>query len=254
MTSNQVNRNQRRFTVQKCTYLQGLIAVQMAAQYENWDSLRSDMEEALPFNSAESRKRRFRSLMRWALDGGSMNPIGSRVWCSYKDEGLSNQVLRERYLDVYPVIGKFVSSVLATFPIGAELGVDAIRDYLIQEHVGALDTSIVELRLTLRDIGFVRKVGRKYVVTETSLPRTAFLVLLHYHLAPEPATIIVPEIIAHPFWRYLGGRDGEEVRSALSQAAACDAISRYVTVDSLEQITTRFALEELLQKRIRLDP
>ena len=253
MTSNQSTGHRRRFTVQKCTYRQGLFAIQAASQHDEWDILRSYLEETLPFNSEESRKRRFRSLMRWALDGGSLNPIGSKVWCSYMDEDLSNQVLRERFLDTYPVIGKFVSNVLATFPIGAELDVDAIQDYLIQEHAGALSTSTVELRLTMRDMGFIRKAGRKYVVIETSLPKTAFLLLLHYHLALEPATIPVSQIIERPFWRYLGGRHEEEVRATLSQAAAGDFISRYAAVDSLEQITTRFSLEELLQQQVRLD-
>ena len=243
----------QRFTVQDCTYRQGMVAVQMAGQFDSWDSLRPELEEALPFNSAHTRRRYVSQLFRWALERGNLNAVGVKVWCSHKSDELVNQILRERYLDAYPVLGRFVSKSLGMLTAGTELDSGSIGRYLHQEQVGALDRSIEKLRLSMRDMGFISKIGGKYVVAETSLPRTAFLILMHYLLAPEPSTIVVPEIIGHPFWRHLGGKTSDEVRSALTNAAASDAISRYATVDNLEQITTRFSFEELLERRVRLD-
>ena len=242
-----------RFTVQDCTYLQGLTAIQMASQFESWNDLRPELEEVIPFNSAQTRRRYVSQLFRWALDGGNLSAISVRAWQLYEDDELANQLLRACYLDAYPVLGRFVSDSLASIPSDTELNANAIEHYLAEEEVGALKQSVGKLKSTMRDLGFIRKVGGEYVVTGTSLPLTAFLILLHYHLAPEPATIPVDAIIEHPFWRYLGGRQEGEVRSALSLAAARDSISRYALVDGLEQITTRFSLEELLQMRVRLD-
>ena len=251
MILNQAGR--QRFTVQDCTYRQGLLAVQMASQFESWEALRSELEEALPFNSAQTRRRYVSQLFRWALDGGNLSAIGVEVWRCYRDDELLSQILRERYLDVYPVLGGFVSSSLAMLTPGTELDANSIERHLVQEQVGGLNHSVGKLRLTMRDMDIIRKIGGEYVVADTFLPKTAFLILLHYHLVPEPTTITVSEIMKHPFWRYLGGRNYEEVRSALSHAAAGDAISRYATVDSLEQITTRFSLKELLERQVRFD-
>ena len=151
------------------------------------------------------------------------------------------------------MLGRFVANSLSKVKSGTELDVDTIVRHLMEEQVGALHRSAEKLRLTMRDMGFVHKIDRRYVVTETFLPETAFLIMLHYHLAQEPTTITVSAVIDHPFWRYLGGRRDEEVRNALSHATAIDAISRYSSADNLEQITTRFSLEELLQERVRLE-
>ena len=226
----------------------------MASQFESWGDLRPELEEVLPFNSAQTRKRYVSQLFRWALDGGDIRAVGVQVWDSYKDEDLANYILRERYLAAYPELGRFVSNSVVTITAGTEIDTNTIKGHLVQEQAGgSLSQSVGKLRLTMRDMGFFRKVDRRYVVVETSLPKTAFLIMLHYHLSPEPSTIAVSEIIEHSFWRHLGGRHEEEVRAALSLAAAEDFISRYATVDSLEQITTRFSLEELLQRQIRLD-
>ena len=243
----------QRFTVQDCTYRQGMTAVQMAGRFESWDDLRPELEEALPFNSVLTRRRYVSQLFRWAFDGGNLGAVGVEVWRAYRDGELVNHLLRERYLDVYPVLGKFVSTSMTALTPGTELDVGIVERHLVQEQVAALSRSTGKLMLSMRDMGFIHKVGGRYVVAKTSLPRTAFLLLLHYHLVPEPATITVAEIIEHPFWRYLGGRNDEEVRSALAYAAAGDALSRYSTVDSLEQITTRFSFEELLGRQVRLD-
>ena len=251
MNSNQ--RDRQRFTVQDCTYRQGVTAVEIASKFDSWDALRPELEEVLPFNSAETRRRYTSQLFRWVLDGGDVNSFAVRVWRHYEDSELVNHILRERYLNVYPVLGRLVANSLTDIPPGTELDTKILERHLIEEQVGVLKQSVGKLRLTMRDLGFIRRIGRQYVVSETYLPKTAFLLSLHYHLASEPRTIAVPVIIQHPFWRHLGGRLEDEVRSALSQAAASDAISRYVTVDSLEQITTRFSLEELLQTHLRLD-
>ena len=225
----------------------------MASHFESWNDLRPKLQDALPFNSAQTRRRYVSSLFRWALDGGDFRAIGVQAWSFYRDCELVEDILKDRYLHAYPVLGRFVATCLASMPSGGELDVHTIERHLVDEQVGALDRSVGKLRSSMRDLGFIRKIGERYVIIETSLPKTAFLILLHYYMAPKPTTVAVPEIVKQPFWLYLGGRHVNEVRSALSHAAAGDVISRYVTVDGLEQITTRFSLQELLERQVRLD-
>jgi hypothetical protein len=245
----------KRFTVQHPTYLLGLCAVKLAVQHQTLGDLLNVLREDLPFNSKPTRKSFTSRLRHWALDRGNLDALGVRVWRAYGDELLTNQVLQERYLNAYPIIGRFVTDVLGTLPPDIELDRSLVCDYLSTEQVGALSKSVKTLRYTMRDMRLIRTVGRaKDVVTPTPLPNTAFLVLLHHHLARTPATVPVAQILEHPFWRYLGGRDEGEVRTVLSLAAARDLIARYARVDNLEQITTRFSLDEFLQRKVRLDP
>ena len=246
------NSPRRRLTVQNSTYTHGLTAVKMAVEYETLDDLRPNLEEALPYNSSATRNRYGSRIVGWTFAEGGLNSIGVKAWRAYGDEELVNQILKERYLVYHSAVGGFVLDDFVGMPPGSGFLSDAVKNYLARENVGAPSDSLSALRLTLRDLGFIRKEGRKYAVCETALPYTAFLVLLHHHLTPEPASVSVSEIIAHPFWRYLGGRDESEVRAALSNAAAADAISRYAAVDGLEQVSTRFSLQEILQRRTRL--
>jgi hypothetical protein len=105
----------------------------------------------------------------------------------------------------------------------------------------------------MRDLGFLRFIRKKPPLVEaTELPETAFLLLLHHHFAKEPATVPVGDVLAHPFWRYLGGREEAEVRTALTLGAAKDLLGRYAVVDHLEQVTTRFSMTELLDRQATL--
>ena len=255
MTTQVSGYRRRGLTVQKSTYNYGLHAVQTAAEgkYESWDELRPRLEDEIPFNSLITRQRRVRSLFRWAFRGGDVNSLGVRVWRAYRDEDLTRQVLMGLYLDTDPILGRFVSTVIRSIPIGSELSPAAVESYLFEAQVGGLKDSISNLRATMRDMGYIRRLGSKYLVSETFLPSTAFLILLHYHLAPRPGTLTVSEIVRHSFWQYLGGREVPEVRLILSEAAANDVLSRYSTVDNLEQVTTRFSLEELVERRVKLD-
>ena len=255
MTTQMSGNRHRGLTVQKSTFNFGLHAAQAAAEgkYESWNELRIRLEDEIPFNSLITRQRRVRSLFQWAFRGGDVDSLAVRVWRAYRDEALTRQVLKGLYLDTYPILGEFVSRVIGSIPVGSELSHADVENYLLEAQVGGLKDSISNLRSTMRDMGFIRRVGSNYLICENVLPGTAFLILLHYHLVPQPATLTVSEIVRHSFWQNLGGREVTEVRSVLSEAAAYDVLSRYSTVDNLEQVTTRFSLEELVERRLKLD-
>ena len=246
--------NIKRFTVQDCTYHLGFQAISLAAGSSTLQAVRPTLEESLPYNSRETRSRYLSSLLKWALEGGDLSCLAVRVWRTHQDEKLLGHVLRERYLAAYPVLGRFVSQFLFHLTPGEPVGRKVLEDFLSAERSTYAEKTVKRLRTTMRDLGFLRIIGRQAppIVNDTHLPTTAFVILLHHYFASQPTTVSVPTILAHPFWQYLGGREEAEVRSALSLAAARDAIARYATVDHLEQITTRYSLEELLQRQVRL--
>ena len=94
--------------------------------------------------------------------------------------------------------------------------------------------------------------GQTWFTQALSRPATAFLVLLHDRLAPTPRIVSLAQILGDPLWWQVGYHTPDEVRETLREAAAAGLIARFVTVDQLEQITTRYTLEEWLAGRLRL--
>jgi len=78
------------------------------------------------------------------------------------------------------------------------------------------------------------------------------MILTHYVFAPEPQTIAVRDLLKDPFWKYLGIKRELTVRDIFKEASSKGLISRYTVADELEQITTRYSLEELLKSEVKL--
>ena len=83
--------------------------------------------------------------------------------------------------------------------------------------------------------------------------KSSILLLLHYLFgAAGPRTIELPALLANPFWKYVGLKAENNVRMILREADAAGAVGKYVVADQLEQVTTCFALDEFLAKKVRL--
>jgi len=65
-------------------------------------------------------------------------------------------------------------------------------------------------------------------------------------------TVELRNLVANPFWKYLGFKSEDGVRALLREADAAGLVGKYVVADQLEQVTTCFTLDELLQRRVRL--
>ena len=241
------------FNIQHSTFTFGVDALRYASENESSPSLRNDLCERLHYNSKETRKRLGSHIFFWALDKGDFSAIQFRVWRSYKDEELLKDVLRERYLTLYPPLGDFVTRYIDNADVGSEVDKRSIETILESHDVTAMGKGLDRTRTTMRDLGFLLLNGRRPpIVLQTTLPAAAFLILMHFHFAQTPRTISVGDILANPFWRYLGGRNDNEVRNALNRAAATDMVLRYSNVDGLDQVTTRYSLDDLLERQARI--
>jgi len=108
------------------------------------------------------------------------------------------------------------------------------------------------IRSALKCLGFIANRKGRFIVQEIEPPKTALMILTHYVFAPEPQTIAVRDLLKDPFWKYLGIKRELTVRDIFKEASSKGLISRYTVADELEQITTRYSLEELLKSEVKL--
>ncbi len=192
-----VTRNQplKRFTVQDCTFNLGVQTIEEAAKFDRWETFRRTLEEKLPYNSEETRRRYSQSLRCWALENGDFSCLAIRVWKSYADKEVLSQLLRERYLAAYLILGRFVTSCLAKSTVGVPVPAEVFQEFLMSERATTNANISMKLRSTMRDLGFLRKIDpQTTVVNSTSLPGTPFFILLHYYFAANPMTVSVQDI------------------------------------------------------------
>jgi hypothetical protein len=83
--------------------------------------------------------------------------------------------------------------------------------------------------------------------------KTSLLLLTHYIFAPaEPRTIELRNLLANPFWKYIGLKHENDLRDIFREADAAGYIGKYVVADQLEQVTTCLTLEAFLSRKVRL--
>ena len=180
-----------------------------------------------------------------------MNNLLTLVWKSYQDETLLKDLMRYQFLAKELLYGDFVTQYLSSVEPGTSIAKPLIGAFL-RNNFGS-DTDKLQDRLVapLIKLGFIRR--NKGAVITSSLPpaNTAFFILLHSVFAPTSRVVSISEILADPFWKYLGFGNENDVRRRLKEMAAVDLIARYTIADQLEQITTRFTLNQILERKIR---
>ena len=83
-------------------------------------------------------------------------------------------------------------------------------------------------------------------------PTDAVLILLHARLAPTPRIVRLSDLLAEPFWRYLGLRHRTRYVRSSTMHMQPGCWRAYSTVDQLEQVTTRYTMDEYLGRALRL--
>jgi hypothetical protein len=108
--------------------------------------------------------------------------------------------------------------------------------------------------MNLKRTGFLeRSRGKPDRLLPVVPQKTSALVLLHYLFAAEAVrTVELRNLFANPFWKYLGYKSQDAVRTVLREADAAGLLGKYVVADQLDQVTTCFTLDELLKRKARL--
>ncbi len=227
-------------------------AIKDATRFNIFQNFRKNLESTLPQNSEYVRKRNANTIIKRFFPEHVLDTLPVKVWKFYRDEVLLQEVMRYQYLKQEPVVADFVVNYLLPLAPGTDIKVEYMRSFIVKTYGSDKKKSRIRLGTSLRDLGFVFRNKGKTIVKDIPQPKTALLILAHYLFAPTPRTVTIKEILADPYWQYLGIRDQNTVRKILREANAKELIAKYVIADELEQITTRYSLEEFIQGRMKL--
>jgi hypothetical protein len=243
-----------RKAIQDALLPEGLQAVKWSVECQSVEQLQDCLLNKLGQNSLETRRRYSQSILKWFFADG-MDGLLPRVWRAYSNEAVVNDLLRYSYLAQEPLMGTCVADAL--FPLENGLVIPPsyfdkfLTDFLRETPP---EKTRERLKINLKRLGFLERAkGKPDRLASVAPQKTSFLILLHHLFAPRSVrTVELRNLFANPFWKYLGYKTEDAVRSVLREADAARVIGKYVVADQLEQVTTCFTFEELLQRQVML--
>jgi hypothetical protein len=241
-------------TISDLHFPEAIFAVKESTGCRDLKELQACLVSRLGQNSQETRVRYARFLIRWFFADG-LDGIARKTWIAYQDEKILTDILRYLYLAHEAVMGVCMAECL--FPIEPGMRVPAtLFDRFLTSHYGGEQTKKTTQRLksNLMRLGVLeRSSGQDDKLLGLNPTKTSLLLLTHYIFAPtEPRTIELRNLLANPFWKYIGLKHENEARAIFREADAAGFIGKYVVADQLEQVTTCLTLEAFLSKRVRL--
>ncbi len=238
--------------IQELPWSQTMQVIKDSIRFDSLATFRACMEENLPYNSALTRKRYTSTLVRYFFPAASLDNLPRKVWQVYHDDALLESLLRYQYLTQEPTVAHFVTLHLIPMVPGSMLERQVLEEFIREVDPKDRPKMVMRLGQVARRLGFVVRERQRDVVAQLLPSKTAFLILLHYIFAPTPRIVTLGDILADPFWKYLGFRQADVIRRILHEANAQGLIASYATIDQLEQITTRYSLDEWFRQRLQL--
>ena len=239
-------------TLQDFPWKESIQAVKDSLRFDSYPAFMEHVFNTLPQNSPQTRRRYTNLIGRWFFPDRQLPSLSGRVWTAYEDNALLCNVMRVCVLSQEPVVAAFIQQFILPAPPGAELQAGVFRAYIEETYGGFKRQSHQRLTRTLRELSFIARLGQTWFTRTIPRPATAFMILLHERFAPTPRIVSLVQILADPSWWQIGYHSPDEVRETLHDAAAAGLIARFVNVDQLEQITTRYTSDEWLDRRLRL--
>jgi hypothetical protein len=217
-----------RKTIQDVLIPEGLLALKLAHEPKSPEELQDILVKWLGQNSMETRRRYAQSIVKWFFPDG-LTGLLPRVWRAYEDEAISTDLLRWSYLSQEPIMGRCVAEAL--FPCENGLVMPATYfDKFLQDHLGEAPPEKTRERLksNLKKIGFLERAkGKPDRLLPVVTQKTSFLILLHHLFAAKAVrTIELTNLVANPFWKYLGCKSKDAVRALLREADAAGLVGK----------------------------
>lgn len=246
------------YSLQSVAWETGLQAIRDSDQFETFTLFAEYLKQGVRLNSETTRSRYANLLIKRLFPEKSLDGLNPRTWRAYHDESLLLELARFTTLEAEPVIAEFAVQQLLPMTPGDALDTGTLRDYISATYGTFKPDSYRRLQQAVQHMGFVTRTKNSWVVREIPRPTNSFLILLHARFAPTPRIVRLDHILAKPdnaggpFWKLLGIRSEKTVREILRDAEAVGLIAKYVTVDQLEQITTRYSFEDYLNQKHRV--
>jgi hypothetical protein len=238
--------------IQELPWIPAMQAIKSSVDFDDFTTFRAHLEENLPYNSAATRERYTRTIIKYFFPNGSLGGLPERVWRAYRDDQLLEDLMRYQFLTQEPTVSQFVVAHLNPMTPGSVLEQGLMKDFIEKVDPKGRPKMVKRLGPALRRMAYLVRERQQDIVVQLRPSKTSLLILIHYLLALTPRIVTLRDILADPFWRYLGFRQEETVRRILHEANARGLIATYAIIDQLEQITTRYTLDEWLEGRLQL--
>lgn len=230
------------------------MGVTEAGRCKTLEELRAHLANGLGHNSSETRLRSARFVIRWFFPDG-VHGIACQTWAAYQDRKILGDVLRYLYLSQEPVMGACVEQCLFAIELGMRVPKSLFDRFLTAYYSEPPSKKTSQrLKTNLIKLGILERLpGDEHRLLPVNPAKTSLLLLAHHLFAPTDArTVELTRLFANPFWKYLGFKSEDEVRGALREADMAGLIGKYIVADRLEQITTRWGIDEFLAHKARL--
>ena len=237
---------------QRLLWKESIDAVKLSLRFKDFRNFQRHLQEHLSQNSSYVRRRYTSSIIRWFFPDQSLNNLPAKVWHCYNNNQILQDVMRYFYLEKEPIVAEFICEYLIPLDPGTTMQLEYLKDFLMRKYGIIKKDPLHYLSAAIRDLGFIYRDKTRTIVSNLASSKTGFLILVHYLFASTPQTVGLQEILTHKFWMYLGIRDRNAVKKVLKEADTKEKIAKYVVADQLEQITTKYTLDEFLQKKIKL--
>jgi hypothetical protein len=241
--------------IQDLLWNEALLAVHQAERFHNDEAFHEHLRHHLPQNSLETRTRYAQTLVRWFFPDG-VRGLAASVWIHYRSQALLEEVLRFLYLGAEPMGAAAVSEALFPIAENARIPPSYLTNFLRQRFGDTTpDKTVKRVKSNLRKLSFlVREKGEATDTLRAMGPSaTGFLVVLHYLFArEEPRAVEFRALAENPFWKYLGFKSEDQLRSILKVSLGRGLIAKYVVADRIESISLRFTFHEFVTKQMAL--
>jgi hypothetical protein len=244
-----VKRDGKRY-LQDILWQESLLAVQVSLNCQSVADLIARLQEKLPQNSAVTRRRNASIVLGRFFPTDDVDQLPRQVFRAYGDEALLASVMRVLFLEAEPLVGKLVAERLYGLPAGSILPKDFFTRYT-QEVLGKKDTHMSSrCRTAVHVLGWTLAEKRRAYVAQQVTNETAALLIFHHSYAPTPRVIDLKFLFTEPIWKYLGFSHEDAVRQFMRKLERRGLLSRYATVDRLEQVTTKYPLASLFARKV----
>jgi hypothetical protein len=238
--------------LQDILWQESLLAIKLSLDCPTVAELITRVQERLPQNSAVTRRRNTSIVLGRFFPTEDLDQLPRRVFRAYDDEALLAAVMRVLFLEAEPFVGELVAGRLHGLPAGSLLPKDFFTRYT-QEVLGKKETHVSYRCCTAaRVLGWTIVEKKKSYVAQQIPNETAALLIFHHRYAPTPRVIDLKFLLTEPTWQYLGFSHEDAVRQFMRSLERRGLLSRYATVDRLEQVTTKYPLASLLERKVRV--
>jgi len=247
-----LNQKEKLYLPSEPCWDESIQAIKESIRFKSFISFRMHLINTLPQNSYKTRIRNFSYISKRFFPNKSLDQLTVKVWKYYRNEELLKDIMRFQFLDKEKLIAKFIEEELSFFNPGSTFNKSLFERFVNKVYKVPKPKAVSRIINILRKLDYLTYKGKIYSVLSKPLQKLPLIILIHHIFATSPKTVSIEDIIMNPFWKYLSIQSENQIRKILKEAAAKGLISKYIKADQLEQITTKYSLDEFIQKRIKL--